>query len=551
MKLHWPSPRWDPWLLGSWAVGCELAGRLLFPNWDVSYALYGARFWMERGGPWMNVWPGLDLLLGSLARIVGQPEAAITLVGITLNGVVTLLVWGLGRRLGLDRMIGLCAALATGLWFKPPLGGWLGDHISYTVAMLPALWLALNRGRWSCWLGLLSGGCIAFGLTLKLNNSGPGLLLSALWITAVLLGRNGWKWRPKPKATIRGLCWVTLGALGAGVLLDRLLLLSGGLYQRIFATYAVVLHSQAASQAAWEKLLQLPLQIQTLEALSLHQGGVLIFLPLVLGFWLAMGWSLRQLPKGGDKGLRHATALLLLLSTALVGLSLGRGLTHRLFLLPAGLILSLGDLPWPLRWRRLLATGLLGYLLATWLSFAWVQRQMERTGGYNSRLLFSDSRPAILCLGSIPNAPAGTVVVQGKWLAKANADRAQCWSRGEVASQFAGLVDVQMLANQLGVSFRNQEIGAGDFREKWNWLQSTPNGRHQWVVEQAGHINELKMPYLLERLPINRAELKTPGFAAWAKPRLQQRQSLAEALGAYPIGRFGEITLWRTRWGKD
>ena len=106
MEWHWPSPRWDPWLLGSWAVVCELAGRLMFPNWDVSYALYGARFWMERGGPWMNVWPGLDLLLGSLARIVGQPEAAITLVGITLNGVVTLLVWGLGRRLGLDRLGG-------------------------------------------------------------------------------------------------------------------------------------------------------------------------------------------------------------------------------------------------------------------------------------------------------------------------------------------------------------------------------------------------------------------------------------------------------------
>ena len=56
-KVAWPSSNWDPWLLGIWAVAWELAGRLLFPNWDVSYAIYGARFWMDRGSAWMNVWP--------------------------------------------------------------------------------------------------------------------------------------------------------------------------------------------------------------------------------------------------------------------------------------------------------------------------------------------------------------------------------------------------------------------------------------------------------------------------------------------------------------
>ncbi len=547
MEWRWPGPRWDPWLLGGWAAGCELAGRLLFPNWDVSYALYGARFWMERGGPWMNVWPGLDLLLGSLAQLVGQPELAITIVGVLLNVGITLLVGALGKRLGLDRRLGLCAALATGLWFKPPLGGWLGDHISYSVALLPALWLALQGGKWNRWLGLLSGACLAYGLTLKLNNSGPGLLLSGLWIGAVLLGRHRWRW-PPPGAIVGGLGWVALGALAAGGIADRVAALPGGLYPQIIGTYTAVLHSQAASQAGWQKLLQLPLQIQLLEALHLHQGGVLIFMPLVLAFWLALGWSLRQLTKGGPPGLRHATALLLLLSTALVGLTLGRGLTHRLFLLPAGLVFSLADLPWPLPWRRLLATGFLGYLLATWLSFAWVQREAERQGGYNSRLLRADPRPALLCLGSPPAAPAHTLVVQGQWLAEAHPQAARCWSRLEVASQFAGLVDVQMLANQMGLSFRNQEVGAGDFREKWDWRQSTPQGRHQWVLEQAARINQLKLPYLLERLPLTKAELANPGYAAWATPRLQQRQTLAQTLGGTAIAQFGPITLWRTRW---
>lgn len=548
MEWRWPSPHWDPWLLGSWAVGCELAGRLLFPNWDVSYALYGARFWMDRGGPWMNVFPGLDLLLGSLARMFGQPEAAITLVGVLLNLGITLLVWALARSLAVDRSIGICAALATGLWFKPPLGGWLGDHLSYSVALLPALWLALQGGKWNRWLGLLSGACLAYGLTLKLNNSGPGLLLSGLWIGAVLLGRHRWRW-PPPGAIVGGLGWVALGGLGTGFLLSWLMGLPGGLYPRIVTTYAAVLQSQAASQAAWGKLLQLPLQIQPLEAL--HQGGVLIFFPLVLVFWLALGWSLRQLRTGGQSSLRHATALLLLLSTALVGLSLGRGLTHRLFLLPAGLLVSLADLPWPLRWRRLLATGLLGYLLATWLSFAWLQRDAERLGGYNSRLLLADTRPTMLCLGPASAAPTKTLVVHGEWLTGALSQKTRCWSQQEVANQFAGLVDVQMLANQLGVSFRNQEVGAGDFREKFNWRHSTTNGRREWVKEQAARINQLQLPYLVERLQLTKEELISPGFSPWAEPRLLQRQALAQSLGATPIGRVGNLTLWRTRWAKD
>ncbi|NBU71572.1 MAG: hypothetical protein EBS53_08995 [Bacteroidetes bacterium] len=550
LEYRLPAPRWDPWLLGSWAVGCELIGRILFPNWDVSYALYGARFWMDRGGPWMNVWPGLDLFLGSLARLTGQPELAITIVGVLLNVAVTLLVWGLGRRLELDRGMGLCAALATGLWFKPPVGGWVGDHLSYCVALMPALLLALGGGHWSRRLGLISGGCFAYGLTLKLNNSGPGLLISALWMTLVLLGRNSWRW-PQPRALFKGVAWVSLGAFGTGILLDKLTLLPGGLFQQIGRTYAVVLHSHAAEQAAWQKLLQLPLQIQYAEALRLSQGGVLIFMPLVFGFWIALGWSIYQLRKGGDSGLRHASALLLLLSSALVGLSLGRGLTHRLFLLPAGLILSFGDFPWPINWRRFFALGLLGYLLSTWLSFAWVQRGAELAGGYNSRLLLADNRPVMLCLGSPLGENTGSLVIQGEWLSTDNNRATHCWSAKQVAEQFAGLVDVQMLANQLGVSFRNQQIGAGDFREKWDWRQSTPNGRYQWVAEQAARINQLKLPYLLERLPLNSAELEIPAFTSWAKPRLQQQQDLAKALGATPIGRFGEITLWRTRWGQN
>lgn len=111
-----------PSLLAIWAVITELCGRQFFPNWDVSYALYGARFYMDRGSPWMNVWPGMDILLGNLSAVLRQPEAAITLVGALLNVIATLVVWEIFKRQGVNATISLLAALVTALWFKPPWG---------------------------------------------------------------------------------------------------------------------------------------------------------------------------------------------------------------------------------------------------------------------------------------------------------------------------------------------------------------------------------------------------------------------------------------------
>ena len=534
-------------LLALWAVLTELAGRLVFPNWDVSYALYGARFVMDRGGPWMNVWPGMDLVLGGLGHLLGQPEAAITLVGVLLNVAATLVVWALFRRLGADRRQGVLAALATGLWFKPPLGGWIGDHLSFGVALAPALALALSGGRGTPVVAALAGFSVSSALTLKLNNSGPGLLLSGLWMAAVLFGSSGGgrlrPWRALPAAGLAG-----LAALATALLLDRWAGLAGGLYPRIAGTYAAVLASQASSQASPGRLWQLPLQIDLPAALAQRQAGVLLFMPLVLAFWLALVWSLSRLRRLGVERLRHATALLLLLASALVGLSLGRGLTHRLFLLPAGLLLSAADLPLPPARRWWPGAVLLGWLLALWLSYAWVQRGLERTASYDSRQLLADPTPTVLCVGSTTPAPTGVRVLRATALPGARPVDRRCFTGAELHRSIAGLVDVQELANALAASYPNQLVGAGDFREKWDWYQATPQGRRAWVQAEAARINALRLPYLVERLPLNAAELAIPGYADWRAPRLEQRRRLAEATGSTAIGRLGELTLWRTRW---
>jgi hypothetical protein len=67
--------------------------------------------------------------------------------------------------------------------------------------------------------------------------------------------------------------------------------------------------------------------------------------------------------------------------------------------------------------------------------------------------------------------------------------------------------------------------------------------------EQVKTINNLKLPYLIERLSLTDAELENPPYAEFKEARLKQRAQLAKELGATELGRIGVATLWRTRWG--
>ncbi len=552
MKLACPQLQWDPWLLGIFAAVWELIGRLLFPNWDVSFVLYGARFWMDRDGPWLSVWPGLDFLSGEIAKKIGQPEAAITIVGMVLNVMTTLIVWKICKQLQMDRALIIIAALVTALWFKPPLGGWIGDHLSFLVSLLPAFLLAMQLGRWNAWLGIITGACLSYGLTLKLNNTVPGLTISAIWIGLILWQTNRRKF-PSIKSTAKGVAWVLTGAGAMAVFLSITIRMPGGVYPNIIDTYANVLKSQATIQANWLKLFQVPLQINLSEAISNQQAGVLVFMPIVILYWISLCWSSWKLRDGGMITMRHATAILFLISTAIVGLSLGRGLTHRIFILPAGIIISLSDIPIALRKRKMIMIGFLGYLIANWLSFAYIQRDLEKQPGYDSRLLIEQRPLPKLCL--MPNSKISEsklLFINGTMkIPEQDGTLLNCWNSVEVKRDFAGLVDVQIIANTMGISFSNQEIGKGDFREKWDWRQATPKGRNERVKKQLDLINKLKLPYLLERLPLTQAELQIPGYAAWEAPRLKQRQELIDAMGAEQIGKFEDITLWRTHWYRE
>jgi hypothetical protein len=147
------------------------------------------------------------------------------------------------------------------MWFKPPVGGWIGDHLSFAVGLAPAPALVMNGGRWSRWLAVLSGACLAYGFTLKLNNYGPADDFNPVDGPDV-----AWNHRVRWGAIARGAAWIAAGALPVA-------LLFAGLYANVFRTYAAVLQSQANTRASWQRLLLLPLQIDLVSAMQQGQGG--------------------------------------------------------------------------------------------------------------------------------------------------------------------------------------------------------------------------------------------------------------------------------------
>ena len=210
-------------------------------------------------------------------------------------------------------------------------------------------------------------------------------------------------------------------------------------------------------------------------------------------------------------------------------------------------LLSAADLPLPPARRSWPGALLLAWLTAVWLSYAWVQRGFERTALYDSRLLLAPAPPAVLCLGATTPAPEGVRVLRAEALPGARPADRRCFTGDDLRHRIAGLVDVQELANALAASYPNQTIGAGDFREKWDWRQATPQGRRAWVQAEAARINALQLPYLVERLPLNDVEAAIPGYGGWRAPRLEQRRRLAGATGRPAIGRPGGPTPRRTR----
>ena len=406
------------------------------------------------------------------------------------------------------------------------------------------------------------GTCLSIGLTLKLNSFITGYMFSLGWVALYLIFE---RIKTKKPISIQKIYkYFAICAVATGIVATIMTLLTGlgpNLYIEIFNTYKLASESTAISQFSPERVLKLPLQINIQEAISNNSRGVLIFAPFIILFWISLVRSTINILKSNNKNQfdQHWVALLLIISTSLVCFSLGRGLSHRLFLLPAGILLSLDKVGTSKTFYKIFTYSLAFYFIFTWASLAWAQKSLESNRPYNSRI-YLNKNPQVkqLCMVSIDADKKinYSEFAEEKILPiKINGDlinyKDKCWNSHQAREQIAGFMHVQEPANTLGFSFKNVYPGEGGYFEKWDTNKRSPRYREDWVKRQAQWINSHKYPYFMERIEIMAEEEAVPGYLENKMPRKKQLQNIVMLTESRLIGSIGNIGFWETKWARE
>ena len=199
------------------------------------------------------------------------------------------------------------------------------------------------------------------------------------------------------------------------------------------------------------------------------------------------------------------------------------------------------------------------YFTFTWLGLAWAQKDLEKNRPYNARIyLNQNSQIQQLCLKDIDDSEsidyaqfAKLGILPIKFIASQhNHFVSKCWNSKEASEQIAGVMHVQEPANALGISFRNDKAGQGDYIEKWNAHKRELVYRKAWTKEKANWINSNQYPYFIERIRIMPEEISVPGYIENKIPREQQLEELVNLTDAQLIGSIGNVMLWETKWAR-
>ena len=532
------------------SITLYMLGKSIFSVWDTNNQAMGARYWAETGHAWMATWPGLDLAIGMITRVTHDTHLAITVSGAALNAIATILVYQCGLRTGVKKNTSFIAAAATALWFLPHLGGWIGDNASYLLGILPALSLILLPQRRRTHYFSIAGACLAAGITTKLNSFAPSFAIGILFAFAAYkqqkyhAGKSSW-----PTSLTAFILAFSITAAAINCLIHA----EGGIYNSIANAYLEIKSSNVSDQVSHGRYALIPLGVDFIKAVRSGTLGVLIFAPLAVLFWIATAWSLSNVVKPDRRTrVRHLLALLLLVSSAVVCVGLGRGVTHRLLLLPAGLIISFDDFIGDAKNIRIANSLLLAYLAAAWSLFAYKQSSLNISNIYDARRILNGPKKQF-CIAATQNVAeskksAHRLIGLAAPGTKISNDFT-CWENKQVRFLFSGTGDVQEVGNGLDMIFLNQKPIRWVLREKWFNRQASPEGRRRWVEQEVSAIERLRSPFYFERIGLTKEEVTSPDHdKEWEKDRLLQRSEIASRLGATQIGYINGTTIWKTKW---
>jgi hypothetical protein len=336
------------------SIAIYFTGIELFYNSDEKYTIYGARFFLERNNAWGVGWPYADIINGLASKTYGSEIEGIRGLGSAANTVASLLIYTSVRRLYKDRKVAVAASITTSLWFMSPAGGWTIDAMSFIVACLPwatyTLSDSLKIGR-----KIISGSfgaALVVGLGMKLN-----VFLPVAGVTFLYITLDDWYARGKRRKDILQIArdmagttlWITCGSgiCALAIFIIRPNLIELGV--KTFDYYAWSASHYGVPITNAHELTGFPFKIDLARIITTPEVGSLWFLPIYFATIIALARIIQRIFNSNrevKERRQRLLALYFIISSVAGGYFLGRGISHRLFYLPAGLILSAanGDL---------------------------------------------------------------------------------------------------------------------------------------------------------------------------------------------------------------
>jgi hypothetical protein len=511
-----------------------IARFLVFYNTDEGNLLTGSQYCLDHEAPWSIAWPLADCLLSKLIPLLGNSFHSITITGALLSGFGSAITGITAERLSGRYSLATWSALLTGLWLVSPAGGWITDSLSYSIGLAPSYW-AVNRRyshqKWS--IAAVAGCCLSIGLVLKWNSFIPAYACSLAYISI-----NDY-FKLRSKQDLSSILTIFIGSAVITGLTCSALLHSPSIYGETINFYYNLRNAPVekgfAPATIWGRL-SFPFNIDFYSALRENRPGDLYFLPAWITYWISVisGIALLRRNRSSDS-LRFG--LFLLISTGLTGCTLGRGMNHRLLLMPVGLLLIAHNLNNPAVRKQCIAAINI-FFTGGWLILS-LQQSLSASGldarGHWLGSLKSYANRKLCIENSI------LVVTQSGNTGLKNPGN-QCFERRYIINNFSAM-GLMSIPNELGISIKEASSRTAPLREQWNGNTASHSGRIQLADNIVDQIRSNRSSYLLESYSsaITSGELST----SWAEGRREIFTVIKQKLKLQYVGDQSGQTLWK------
>lgn len=518
------------------AVTYLIARLLVFYNPDEVSLLSSSQYCLKYGMPWSVAWPLADCILSRFIPLTGNSFNSITLFGALISGLGSTITGTTIGRLSGQLSLARWSALLTGMWLVSPAGGWIVDSLSYSIGMTPGFWFINNRycnNRWSA--AIVAGSCMSIGLLLKWNSFAPAYACTLFYI----LGKSYQKFKTT-RDILSTLAIFTGSALVTSVVCSALLHLPT-IYGETINFYYNLRDSPVekgfAPSTIWGKL-SFPFKLDFYSAIIEKRSGDLYFLPVWMAYWFSIIVGVVMLLRERfSESLRFG--LYLLVSTGLSGFTLGRGMNHRLLLIPIGLLLVAHNLERPavrkecIKVIKLFFTG--GWLVLS-LQQTFSTSGLEARDHWNFALKASSNRQ--LCIDEKKLLVKQLNTLEA-WPQKSDS---LCFDRNYISDNFSAM-GVMSIPNELEISLKQATSRVFPLREEWNSKTLSYAGRIWLANNIIRQIHKNRSSYLLESYSSTILSGELP--ASWAKGRSEVFALIKQRLRLQYLGEHAGQTLWK------